>query len=272
MELVEGETLQARLRHQGPLPVRAALEIATQVARALAVAETQGVVHRDLKPSNLMLVRGPELVVKVIDFGLAKAVAAAGQGDLTHGGFIGTPAFASPEQCAGGEVDARSDLYALGITLWEVLTGQAPFRGPAAEVIDQHLRAPLPLERLKGLPQPVVALLQMLLEKDPARRFQSAAELLRVLPSVTGSLEADRTPTQQAPEVPPSTRPGIARPLSGRHEPEKVSVARLPVTGSALFGRDEGLAFLEAAWANPQVNAVSIVAWAGVGKSTLVNH
>jgi serine/threonine protein kinase len=133
-----------------------------------------------------MLVEGSELTVKVIDFGLAKAVAtASGEADLTHWGFVGTPAFASPEQFAGSSVDIRSDLYSLGITLWEMLIGQTPFRGSPAEVMDQHQRAPLPFEQVKGVPQPVVALLEVLLEKDPARRLQSPADLLNALPKVT---------------------------------------------------------------------------------------
>src|ERR1700686_3677594 len=111
MDLVEGETLEARLRREGPLPVSLALEVTSQVAKALTAAEAQGLVHRDLKPSNLMLANGPELTVKVIDFGLAKVAAATDQTDLTQAGFVGTPAFASPEQFAGAGVDVRSDLY-----------------------------------------------------------------------------------------------------------------------------------------------------------------
>ena len=110
MELVEGESVEARVRREGPLPVALALEVAAQVARALAAAEAQNLVHQDLKPANLMLANGPQLTVKVIDFGLAKAVADAEEADLTQGGFVGTPAFASPEQCAGAGVDVRADL------------------------------------------------------------------------------------------------------------------------------------------------------------------
>jgi TolB-like protein len=193
MELVEGETLEARVRRDGPLAAPVALEIVSQVARAMAAAEAQGLVHRDLKPANLMLAHGPELTVKVIDFGLAKVAAAADQTDLTQAGFVGTPAFASPEQFAGAGVDVRSDLYSLGVTLWVILTGKAPFRGSWPEVMHQQLHAPLPLEQLKGLPQPTVALLQTLLEKDPGRRFQSPAELLEVMPTITGAIEARRT-------------------------------------------------------------------------------
>lgn len=273
MELVEGETVQARIYREGPLPLSIALEITSQVTRALAAADAQGLVHRDLKPSNLMLAEGPELGVKVIDFGLAKAVAAADEPDLTLGGFVGTPAFASPEQFTSTGVDIRADLYALGISLWEMLTGHAPFQGSRAAVMRQHLEAPLPLEQLKGIPQPVSLLLQALLEKDPARRIQTPAELLKVLPKVTGAIDAGRTLTRQdLQKGPPADPAAVTRKPPVRRGPKKISIARLPVTGSEMFGRDEDLAFLDAAWADPHVNAVTIVAWAGVGKSTLVNH
>jgi len=111
MELVEGATVEARLRRSGPLPPAFALEVIAQVAGALIALEAHGLVHRDLKPSNLMLVEGPELAVKVIDFGLAKAAASVGTAtDITHGDFVGTPSFASPEQFNKSTVDVRSDL------------------------------------------------------------------------------------------------------------------------------------------------------------------
>ena len=275
MELVEGETLEARLRREGPLDAPEALAIVTQVARALVAAEAQGLVHRDLKPSNLMLVKGPEWLVKVIDFGLAKAmVAGPEESALTCGGFVGTPAFASPEQCAGGQVDARSDLYALGVTLWQALTGQVPFRGSAAEVIGMHRRAPLPLERLQGVPQPVVVLIRKLLEKNPARRLQTPAQLLQALATVTAAVEEDRTLTQRG--LRPASAIGggaiTRKKPSIRRGPKEICVARLPVTTSQVFGREADLAFLDAAWDDWKVNVVSVVAWGGVGKSALVNH
>ena len=272
MELVEGETVDARVRRTGPLPVPVSLEIITQVAHALAAAESQGVVHRDLKPANLMLVSdGPEMVAKVIDFGLAKAADVAGASDLTDGGFVGTPAFTSPEQSVGGPVDTRSDLYTLGITLWVMLTGQAPFRGSPEEVRQQHQRAPLPLEQLRAVPQPVVALLKKFLEKDPCQRFQHPTELLQVLPRVSAAINAGRTLSDR--RLRPAlhgTTPQKAQALP--RGPNRVSIARLPVTGSDLFGREEDIALLDSAWANQRVNIVTIAAWAGVGKSTLVNH
>jgi serine/threonine protein kinase len=272
MELIEGETLEARLRRFGALPTPLALEVIAQVARALVAAEAQGLVHRDLKPANLMLVEGTELTVKVIDFGLAKATATAGsETDLTHGGFVGTPAFASPERFTGTSVDVRSDLYSLGITLWEMLTGQTPFRGDYAQVMYQHQNAPLPLGQLEGIPQPVVVLVEMLLEKDPVRRFQNPTELLKAMAAITGAIDGERTiPHESLQNMPPPA--SGARWLPARLGPERISVARLPITGSDMFGREEDIAFLDDAWTNQDVNVVTIVAWAGVGKSTLVNH
>jgi serine/threonine protein kinase len=198
MELVEGETLEAHLRHSGPLSPALALEVIAQVARALLAAEALGLVHRDLKPANLMLVEGPELTVKVIDFGLAKAVATDGsESDITHGGFVGTPAFASPERFTGPSADVRSDLYSLGITLWEMLTGQTPFRGDYAQIMYQHQHAPLPIGQLEGVPQPVVVLVTMLLEKDPERRFQNPSDLLKAMPALKAAIETGRTFTRQ---------------------------------------------------------------------------
>jgi serine/threonine protein kinase/tetratricopeptide (TPR) repeat protein len=274
MELVEGETLEAHLRRAGPLPATVALEVIAQVAKALVAAEAQGLVHRDLKPANLMLVEGTELTVKVIDFGLAKSVATAGsETDLTHGGFVGTPAFASPERFAGASVDLRSDLYSLGITLWEMLTGQTPFRGDYAQVMYQHQHAPLPLQQLEGVPQPVVFLLEVLLEKDPGRRFQNPTEFLKAIPPITGAINARRRITRQRFQKNSlADSHVVTRKPSARLAPKKISVARLPVTGSDLFGREEDIAFLDRAWTKKDVNVVTIVAWAGVGKSTLVNH
>ena len=154
MELIEGETLDERVRRAGPLDARTAIGIAEQVTSALAAAEKQGLVHRDLKPANLMLVNpdDPEVmgsdqarskrsriralrksgipVVRIIDFGLAKAFySTTDPKSLTHDKFVGTPAFASPEQFEHSALDVRSDIYSLGETLWFALTGKPPFAG-----------------------------------------------------------------------------------------------------------------------------------------------
>ena len=189
MELIEGETLETRVRRDGPLDVNTALDVARQVCAALVAAAGRGLIHRDLKPGNLMLTAssgGPTagIEVKVIDFGLAKAAAAIGENELTHGGFMGTPAFASPEQFARAAVDARSDLYSLGVTLWYALTGRVPFTGRTLdELRDDPARAQPPVEQLRArrVPPCVVGLLQRILATDPADRPASARELLDAL-------------------------------------------------------------------------------------------
>jgi hypothetical protein len=277
MEFVDGETLQKLIKRSIHLEVKLALEIATQVAAGLAAVHEQNLVHRDIKPSNIMvsLKDGGAATVKIIDLGLAKPVNELGSQTAisTPGGFAGTPEFASPEQFAGVDVDIRSDLYALGATLWEMLTGHVMFRGSPAEVMYQHQHAPLPVEQLKDVPEPVFVLLEALLEKDPARRFQNPTELLKAIPAVIDAIDRGRRITRQNLQKTPSSASGAgARKPAARQGPKKISVARLPVTGSDIFGREEDIAFLDRAWANRDVNVVTIVAWAGVGKSTLVNH
>jgi tRNA A-37 threonylcarbamoyl transferase component Bud32/predicted ATPase len=277
MEFVEGETLEKLIKRSGRLEARLALEIVTQVAAGLGAVHEQNLVHRDIKPTNIMVRLKEEqgVTAKIIDLGLAKTPdeLASEAGISSPGVFVGTPEFASPEQFGGVGVDIRSDLYSLGVTLWVMVTGQTPFRGPSAEVMFQHQHAPLPLERLKDVPQPVVVLIEVLLEKDPSRRFQTPAELLKAMPTITGAMDARRKITRQNLQQipPPTSRVGTRKPTA-RLGPKKISVARLPVTGSDVFGREEDIAFLDDAWANRDANVVTVVAWAGVGKSTLVNH
>ena len=154
-----------------------------------------------------------------------------------------------------------------------MLIGRVPFRGSPSELMYQHQHTPLPIEQLKGVSQPVVVLLEVLLEKDPVRRFQTPAELLKTMPTIIGVLDTRRRITRQSLQKTPPTasRVGTRKPPA-RLAPKKISIARLPVTGSDIFGREEDIGFLDDAWANQQVNVVTIVAWAGVGKSTLVNH
>jgi hypothetical protein len=273
MEFVEGETLEHLIGRSGRVKVKVALEIMTQVA---AVHE-QNLVHRDIKPSNIMvrLKDDGSTTAKIIDLGLAKSVNEPGDRTAISapGAFAGTPEFASPEQFAGIGADIRSDLYSLGVTLWEMVSGRTPFRGTPGEVMYQHQHTPLPLKELEGVPQPLVVLLEALLEKDPARRFQNPRELLKAIPTVTGRIEAGRRITREGLHKMPTAASRTATPKPpATRGPKRISVARLPVTGSDVFGREEDIAFLDRAWANKDINVVTIVAWAGVGKSTLVNH
>src|SRR5216117_335649 len=190
MELVEGETLEAKVRREGPMPLSLALEVIEQSARALAAAEACGVVHREIKPSNIMLESDPSgaPIVKVIDYGVAKVLAPEAErgAEQTQTGFIGTPAFASPEQFAlSGEtrIDTRSDIYSLGVTFWYLLSGRVPFVGRTLQEVAARQAEELPLEQLKTahVPARVIALLQSMLAVDPAKRPQTARELLSAI-------------------------------------------------------------------------------------------
>jgi eukaryotic-like serine/threonine-protein kinase len=146
MEFVGARRWTILLNVPARLEVKLALEIATQVAAGLAAVHEQNLVHRDIKPTNIIVRLKEEgtVTAKIIDLGLAKTLdeSASEAGISSPGAFVGTPAFASPEQFAGVGVDIRSDLYSLGVTLWMMVTGQTPFQGPSAELMYRHQRAP----------------------------------------------------------------------------------------------------------------------------------
>ena len=184
MELIEGETLEDRVRRAGPLDARTTIKIAQQVTSALTAAEKHGLVHRDLKPANLMLVstdgetarftNNTKLLVKIIDFGLAKAIhTQTDPKSLTHDRFVGTPAFASPEQFEHSALDVRSDIYSLGETLWFALTGKTPFAGRTLSEIHRAQKSnALPTEQLKAahVPFRLRSVLGSMLAFEPASR------------------------------------------------------------------------------------------------------
>ena len=188
LELVDGETLAAMLAESaGPLPVDDALEIARQIAEALEAAHERGVIHRDLKPSNVKITSGH--VVKVLDFGLAKTVGASGAAsDLTHaseveiggrpGQVMGTAAYMSPEQARGLPVDKRTDIWAFGVVLFEMISGARPFKGEtASDTIAGILKSEPEWSELPDSVAPGLRrLLYRCLDKDPRRRLQSIAE------------------------------------------------------------------------------------------------
>ena len=125
----------------------------------------------------------------------------------------------------------------------------------------------MPVEELESVPQPIVSLIEVLLDKDPKRRFQTPAELLKALPTITGAIDEGRTITyQRLGQMPDGNSYSVTRKPPARLGPEEISIVRLPVTGSDIFGREEDIAFLNDAWANKEVNIVTIVAWAGVGE------
>ena len=182
-EFVEGETLSARLS-RGPMSVAETVEVAWQLADALAAAHAQGIVHRDLKPSNVVL--GPESRAKVLDFGIARMVPIGADMSVSvpgtiGGGLVGTPGYAAPEQYLSRNVDGRADLYALGVMIYEMIAGRRPFPGnDAIALATSVLRDDAPRLSSSGLwvPPELEKLVARLLEKDPAKRPSSGDEVL----------------------------------------------------------------------------------------------
>jgi serine/threonine protein kinase len=249
MEFVDGETLQIFIRRAGKVETDVALGSVAQVAAGLAAIQKQHLVHRDIKPSNIMVSweQGRLENVKIIDLGLAKG-AAEEPAISTLGSFTGTPGYASPEQFAGIRTDIRSDLYSLGITLWEMLSGKLPFQGSPAELMYQHQHAALPTEKLKGVPAPIVTLLQILLAKDPEQRFQSPVELQKALPEVKGAIASgSRLSPSDLRLIADQEKERSPRPNSRKHAFRGALAAALVVVGLLV-----GWLFLSSRWKSNQ--------------------
>ena len=186
MPVMEGQTLRDRLRQEGQLPVDAATRIASEVADALDYAHRNDVVHRDIKPENILLHEGHAMVA---DFGVGKAILAATVDSATAtqlGVVVGTPAYMSPEQAAGDAIDGRSDLFALGCVLYEMLTGEAPFTGPTMQAVIAkrfHHTPPAVTATRPGVTAAVSRTIERLLEKDPAARIATGALTVSALHS-----------------------------------------------------------------------------------------
>ena len=214
MPFVDGESLRDRLRREIQLPVDEAVQLAREVADALAYAHEHGLVHRDIKPENILLSRSH---ARVADFGIARAFEAVGGEQLTETGLaVGTPAYMSPEQASGGKVDGRSDVYALGCVLYEMLAGEPPYTGPTPQAITiKRLTDPVPAVRKvrEVVPEFVEHALARALAKVPADRFQTAADFARGL---SGPIEPQMATVIRSAElhVPPSRAPWrFPRPL-----------------------------------------------------------
>jgi serine/threonine-protein kinase len=178
MEFVEGRTLRDVLKAEGRVMPRRAMEIVADVCAALDFSHRNGIVHRDVKPGNVMIT--PTGAVKVMDFGIARAVADAGATVTATAAVIGTAQYLSPEQARGENVDARSDVYSTGCLLYELLTGHPPFTGDSpVAVAYQHVRetAPPPSSANPDVPPPLDAIVMKALAKNPANRYQTAAEM-----------------------------------------------------------------------------------------------
>ena len=214
MEYVEGETLRDLVRREGPLPPRRAMEIIADVCAALDFSHRNGIVHRDMKPANVML--NLSGAVKVMDFGIARAIADSSSPMTQTAAVIGTAQYLSPEQARGEQVDARSDVYSVGCVLFEILTGEPPFIGDSpVAVAYQHVREDprLPSQVQHGIPRELDSIVLKAMSKNPANRYQSAAEmrsdLIRVLggqrpAAPTVMTEEDRTSIIGSIDAPPA--------------------------------------------------------------------
>ncbi len=191
MEHIEGHDLREIIDQRAPLPYQEVLDIAAQVCQALEHASMYGIVHRDIKPQNLMITE--DGTVKVLDFGIARANALT---SLTQSGFVGSPYYISPEQAMGETVDIRSDIYSLGIVMYEALSGKLPFEAKSPwSIVSQHIAARPPALYLNNLalPEDVERLVNKALAKRPEDRFQTPTEMLQAIQSI---LASEETPTK----------------------------------------------------------------------------
>jgi serine/threonine-protein kinase len=217
MEFLDGQSLAERLK-RGAFEAGEARRLLRQICQALEAAHRQGIVHRDLKPDNIWIVQPQhgDSYAKLLDFGIAKLMGDAEEGQRTQTGVVmGTPAYMSPEQCRGVNVEKGTDIYAIGMILYEMFAGQLPFKGSFAELITHHLMTvPDAPSRHRPMPRALEQLIMRCLDKDPAHRPQSAAELGRELdaalpPDGSAPAGAEAAPAAAAPpgSEPPTTDP-----------------------------------------------------------------
>jgi hypothetical protein len=238
MELIDGESLDQLIRRRGPIPAHESIPIFKQALRGVAAAHRAGIIHRDLKTANLMLTRDD--IVKVMDFGIAKRQSAMGATKASTS--VGSPLYMAPEQILGRAVDCRTDVYALGATLYQLLCGQPPFnpRGKTEySVLDAHVNdlPEPPTVHFRDIPQPIVDAVMRSLAKEPDARFQSAEDFMRALPDVpppdAAAPRVDPTGTAATPwEGPTGT---VAIPRAGRTG--TVVIPRVGPTGTVAIPR-----------------------------------
>ena len=234
MEFLRGEPLEERLKRDGKLPVAEVLRIGREIAEGLAAAHERGLVHRDIKPGNIWLQGEPGASatggrVKILDFGLARA-ASADSALTQEGAIVGTPAYMAPEQARGEAVDARCDLFSLGVLLYRLCTGRMPFKGSDAVSlllsITTHQPAP-PIAIDAGLPPALSNLIMSLLEKDPARRPAGAGEAAPALQALEQKPTREREAVERGDVMTPAARPPAAPPWRRRRLVLAVAVAVL---------------------------------------------
>lgn len=262
MELVEGKDLRHLLRERGALPPQAAFDIAAQVADGLDAIHRAGIIHRDLKAPNLM--RSPDGTVRLMDFGIAKQFGAHGTSATATGQVLGTPEYMSPEQGRGEKIDHRTDLYSLGVVIFELFTGRVPFQGdtPLATIF-KHIQEPPPLEGgERPLPPSLVPILRRALAKDPDDRQSSAADLAAELRAAAGQIGASTSSPEQVRSNDSRTRTIEALQIDSR------AVLAAPVAPVAPGGTPDraGSGFPNA----PSQRATRIVVGLGLGLALTV--
>ncbi len=242
MELIEGEPLSGMIA-QGPMTPADAVRVAAHVADGLSEAHEKGIVHRDVKPDNILV---SQKVVKILDFGIAKQIGGTSDPALTQGGMVmGTPFYMSPEQALGRAVDSRTDIFSLGVVLYEMLTGQKPFTGDAATQVLLQIVMNEPRDIAQaafGITRPLAMIVRRCMQKQAGDRYQTCEELRRAL---TDSLKEDpsrirrsQVPTLSQPKVMPSP---TFRPAERPPEPVKTPAVVPQATGQrrALVADDD---------------------------------
>jgi eukaryotic-like serine/threonine-protein kinase len=250
MELLEGRGLDQALKQDGPWPLDRAISMMLRVAYAMEEAHRLGIVHRDMKPENIFLVRrsGGAEIPKVLDFGLAKVSRAGDSGGMSltqEGDILGTPAFMSPEQSFGEQLDGRADIYSLAVILYELLTGHLPFEdNPSGNQIARYLNDPIPIdERVEGLrfPPGLWDVLSRALQKLPEDRFSTAMEMAEALkpfntvslslapPALRNGQVAGGASAQSPPNLPlPPPRTPVPPPRTPRPSPPRTPIPPAP--------------------------------------------
>ena len=182
MDYIDGQDLENHIKKNGPLPINEALNIFTQILSALSFVHKKGIIHRDIKPKNILIDK--KGVAKLTDFGIAKSLYSHIK--TSTGGYLGAPAYSSPEQMDGKRVDARSDIYSLGVTLYQMLTGNVPYSSSSIEIIikEKFLNQIIPIEkRRKNIPPYIVSIINKCISKNQSNRFSSVEEIIKIIKS-----------------------------------------------------------------------------------------
>ncbi|WP_437570505.1 MULTISPECIES: serine/threonine-protein kinase [unclassified Sorangium] len=283
MEFLEGETLFRRLRKAGRLSAPDAMGVARQIARGLREAHKHGVVHRDLKPSNVMLVPGEDTgeLVKILDFGLVKVLADDSEELTQQGSFLGSPRFMSPEQISHGKVDLRTDVYSLGVIVYQMLCGKVPFEAQnSVQILIAHLQQPVPRMRERNpeadVPEPLEAFVLRCLSKDPEGRpanmeafirgLGECAQAMGLSPAFgsTGLVTMDSTGTGRMPTPMPPVRVMTAIPASPS-PPSSSGGAASPVDDASLGAASRPADAAPQGRKGIVLVAVGVLAVAGIG-------